>query len=171
MPETPLTAADIIAAIHSNNYSVEDRVAFIRAMRDTTPGLVVVDPRDGGRIRASRSWTPEKLDKIINALENSEMWQRSAATTPKDIRKGREFGEQHKPLLDELRTYEQLVDDNVRYQYFLAVDKARAVVRAGAGISGEEALAIKPHLDLIARVVTRRRKKTEEPSAPVAQKQ
>jgi hypothetical protein len=164
-----LSAADIIAALHSNHYTIEERVAFVRALRDSTPGLVVIDPREEGRVRAARGVKLESIDTTINALENSEIWQQTCAVSPKEIRAYRQFPDEHRSLAEELRAYLKVVIDSIRYNHFLAIEKARAVFKAGQGISGEAALTVKPHLDLIAETRPQRRRRKAE--TPVASKQ
>jgi hypothetical protein len=172
MPETPLTAADIVAALHSNHYSLEERVVMLRAMRDTTAGLVNYDPHLDGRVRASLSVRPETIDTTINALENSEIWQQSSGITPKELRAHRDFRAEHRALLEMLRSFIAMLIQSIRYQHFLGVEKSRAVYNAGRAIGGEAALTIKPQLDLIAETrPAARRKKVEKPSEPAAPRQ
>jgi hypothetical protein len=172
MPETPLTAADIVAALHSNHYSTAERVLMLRAMRDTTPGLVTIEPRMRGPVRAAQVVKGETVDTTINALENSEIWQQSSAITPKELRSHRELVAEYRALVEMLRSYVAMVLEIIRYQHFLGVEKSRAVYNAGRAIGGEAALTIKPQLDLIAETrPAARRKRVEKPSEPVAPKQ
>ena len=171
MAGSSLTAAEILAAFQSTSYSIEDRVAFVRALRDTTPGMVSVDPRLTPRVRAAKGVRDENIDATINALESSEFWQKSADTTPQELRDYRTFDEKHRPLIDALRSFVLLLLENTGYQRLLAVDKVRAVFKAGQAISGDAAIAIRPHLELIAETrptTGRRRKKSEAPPAPAA---
>jgi hypothetical protein len=86
MTESSTNATDIINALHSTTFSVADRVAILRALRDTTPGLVAADPRLEGRIRAAQAVKPEHVDRTITAMENSQVWQQVASTTPAELR-------------------------------------------------------------------------------------
>jgi hypothetical protein len=172
MSEKPLTAADIVAALQSNHYSPAERVLILRAMRDTTPGLVTIDPHMLGRVRAARSVRPETVHTTVNALENSELWQQSSATTPKEIRGHMERVDENRGVIEMLRSYIAMLTDSNKFDYFLAVEKSRAVFIAGRAIGGEAALTIKPQLDLIAETrPARRRKKAEEPATPAEPRQ
>ncbi|HEY0158438.1 MAG TPA: hypothetical protein VGF28_14240 [Thermoanaerobaculia bacterium] len=162
---TLTTAADVIAALQSNDFSIADRVAIIRALRDTTPGLVTIDPHMERRVRAARAVRLEYIDSTINALENSDFWQQTAATTPTELRQHRAFADDHKPLIDELHAYHTLVLDSVRYHHFAGVEKSRVAYKAGKAIQGDAALTIKAHLDVMAATrpaTARRRKKPTE---------
>jgi len=52
--------------------------------------------------------------------------------------------------------------DNMGYQHLLSADKCRIVISAGRGISGDAALTVKPHLDLISEISPRRRTSASE---------
>ncbi|HYK01687.1 MAG TPA: hypothetical protein VE974_08015 [Thermoanaerobaculia bacterium] len=170
MGESTLTAVDIVNAVRTAELSTADRVAIVRALRDTTPGLVEPDDRLLLRIRAARSVSPEYVDTMVNAMENSELWQQSADTTPTDLRTHRDLSEENRALVDEVQTYGEVLTYKSRYHHFLAVEKARSAYKIGKEMKGEAGLAIRAHISLIdetRRASTRRRRKPEAP-APAA---
>jgi hypothetical protein len=166
MAKTTLKAADIVEAIRTSEVSIADRVAIVRALRETTPGVVQADDHLLLRIRAAQTVSPEYVDTTVNALENSSFWQQSAATTPEDLRKHRVLANEDRPLEDEVQAYGDVLKHKKRYHHFAAVDKARAAYRVGKELKGEVGQAIRPHLSILEEVrrsSSRRRRKAEEP--------
>ena len=80
MADTSLTIDAVVDWIRTAELSVDDRVALVRALRDSTPDLVAVDPRLTLRIRAAQAIDPKYVDTTIIALENSELLQQFAST-------------------------------------------------------------------------------------------
>ena len=166
MSEAVLTAVEIIKAIFSASLSISDRVAILRALRDSTPGLVAPDPRLRRRIGAARAVPVEYVDSTVVALENSEAWQ-GATSKPEELRGHRERSDELLPFREESKALTDLLTYNARYQHFLAVEKARAAHKVGREITNEAALSIKPHLDVMAEArpqVGRRKKKAAQPT-------
>jgi hypothetical protein len=166
MGETTLTAADIVNAVRATELSIVDRVAIVRALRDTTPGIVQADDHLLLRIRAAQTVSPEYVDTMMNALENSSFWQQSAATTPEDLRNHRVLSDEDRPLVEEVQAYGEVLKYKSRYHHFAAVEKTRSAYRVGRELKGEVGQSIRPHLSIIEdarRPASRRRRKAEEP--------
>ena len=161
------TPGEIIAAIQSTALSPSERVEILRALKDTTPDLVAPDPKLEGRMRAALGTPAEFVESAINGLSASELWQQSAAATPIEIRKHLAFDD-NRPVLEELTAYVDLLDYNVRYHHFAAIDMARTSYRVGKTIGGEAGLNLKPHLEIMGQHLPKvgRRKKKAAPPAP-----
>ncbi len=167
MPELSLTIEGVVEWIRTAELSVDDRVAVVRALRDSTPDLVAVDPRLTGRIRAAQAIEPKYVDTTIIALENSGLLQQFASTNPKELRHHRNVGDNNRSLTEEVAAYGDILKYTERYHHFVAVDKSREAFKAGKQMSGEARLSIQPHLASIAESLPptgRRRRKTEEPT-------
>lgn len=170
MPETTLSAVEIMEGIRKADLTIADRVAIIRTLRDSTPGLVNVDPRLLSRIRAAQSVGTEYIDTTVNALENSEVWQQSASTSPKELRTHLNFQDEHRPLQDEIQAYADILKYNVRYHHWIGVEKSRTAFNVGKAMTGEIGISIRPHLTIIAAArpaVGPKRRKPAEPAPPV----
>lgn len=165
------TATEIIDLINNSELSIEDRVAIVRALRNTIPNLVVPERRLKTRVDAAQAIRPEYVEAAITALENSELWQQSASSTPKDIRFHRTATEELRPLIEETQAFLNLLNYTARYHHLLAVDMARAAHRVGKEITGEAAVLVKPHLDIMTNARPsngrRRIKPTSTPSTPI----
>jgi hypothetical protein len=159
-----VSVADIVQSVSSGALTMNERVLIVRALRDSFPELVPVDPRLAGRIRAAQGMPPEFIETTVNALENYEVWQQSASASPIEMRKHREYGGEHRPLIDALQAFVDILVYNVRYQHFVGVEMARTAFKVGKEMSGEAGLSIKPHLEIIAQSRpsnARKRKKAE----------
>jgi hypothetical protein len=173
MADTSLTIDAVVDWIRTAELSVDDRVALVRALRDSTPDLMAVDPRLTLRIRAAQAIDPKYVDTTIIALENSELLQQFASTNPKELRHHRSVGDNNRSLTEEVTAYGDILKYTERYHHFVAVDKSREAFKAGKQMSGEARLSIQPHLANIAESLPptgRRRRKTEETAPPVVQK-
>jgi hypothetical protein len=163
----PSSVSDIVQVLLTLPLTVDDRVSIVRALRDTLPELVPVDPRLASRIRVAQATSPEFIDSTVNGLENDVVWQRSASANPGELRKHRRFADEQRPLVDTLRAFVDLLEYNGRYQHFVGVDKARRAYRVGKAMSGEAGLAIQPYLAIIAQKRPpggRKRKKARPPA-------
>ena len=164
------SSAEIIAAIQSTPLSVTDRIEILRAIKETIPDLVAPDPKLENRMRSARATRPEFVESAINGLTTSELWRQSADATPEAIRKHQEF-EENRPLLEDVVAFADLLDYNVRYHHFAAIDLARTSYRVGKMIGGEAGLNLKPHLEIMAQHLPqkgRRKKKAAAAPAPAA---
>jgi len=170
MPETTLTASAIIEGIRTIELSVADRVSIIRALRDATPGVVNIDETLLPRIRAAQAVDPEYIDTTGNALENSEVWQQSSSTTPGELRKCRSFETDQRPVMEELKAYNDMLKYNVWYNHYVGVQKSRNAYKVAKAMTGEAGRAIRHHLPIIAAArpsVGPKRRRTAEPVPPV----
>lgn len=172
MSETKLTAADVVEAIRTLPLTVNDRITIIRAMRDSMPGLLPVDPVLSTRIRAAQAVPSLVVNSTANALENSEVWQASSATTASELRGYLQWPEENRPFIDEVQALGEILLQTSRHYHYLAVDKARQVYRTGKEMRGDARLAIQPHLNIIAdsRPPQGRRRRKPEPPAQEAAK-
>ena len=167
MSEPIRTAAEIINAILTVTLSAAERASILRALRDTTPDLVPDDPHLRGGIISAQSVSPEYVDSTISGLESSELWQRSANSTPKDLRRHREIVGEQREVFEIAQAYADTLQSNMRYHHFVAVDKARAAHRVGNQLTGDARLSIKSHLDRMTDArpdIGRRKKKSDSPA-------
>jgi hypothetical protein len=164
------TAAEIIDLINNSELSIEDRVEIVRALRNGIPDLVVPERRLKGRIDSAQGVRPEFVDSAILGLTSSAIWQQSASTSPKELRTQLDLSTVHRLLGEEARALAEIADYNSRYHYFVAIDKARAVRRVGQQLTGEAAILVQPHLEVMAsaRPARRRIKPTTQPTSPSA---
>jgi hypothetical protein len=167
MPELSLTIEAVVDWIRTAALSVDDRVAVVRALRDSTPDLVAVDPRLTGRIRAAQAIDPKYVDTTIIALENSGVWQQFASTDPKQLRHHRNVTENNRPLTEEVTAYGDILKYTERYHHFVGVDKSREAYKAGKQMSGDARLSIQPHLASIAESAPNTRRRRRKPEEPV----
>lgn len=144
------TVEEIIGLILKAELSIEDRVAIVRAVRNTIPDLVAPSPRLKARIDTAQGVRPEYVDFTMTGLANSELWQQSASTTPKQIRFHRNTAAEYRLLFEEAQAFADILKHNFRYQYFLAVDLSRTAHRVGKELTGEVAVLVKPHLEIMA---------------------
>jgi hypothetical protein len=163
----PSSAAEIVQGILTAGLTLNDRVLIIRALRDSFPELVPVDARLVARIRNAAATSPEFIDSTVNGLENYKVWQDSSSASPEELRRHREYGAEHRPMIEALQAFVDVMKYNVAYQHFVAVDKSRRAYKVGKAMSGEAGLSIRAHLAIIAQTRPgngRKRKKTEEPA-------
>lgn len=147
---TALSGPEVVQWILTAGLTVNERVLIVRALRDSFPELVPVDPRLAGRIRVAQATSPDFIETTVNGLENYEVWQQSASASPKELRRHREYKDEQRPMIDALQAFVDILQYNVRYQHFLGVEKARTAFKIGKEMSGEAGLSIKPHLEIIA---------------------
>ena len=157
-----LTLADIVAAIHATTLTPADRVEILRALRETMPDLVPPDPLQKKRIRAAKGVPRPFVEAAINGLTASNVWQQSAATTSGEMEAHRDF-EVQRPVLDELKTYFDLLDSSLNYHHWQATAKARRVYKVGKQLGGDEGLVLQPHIDIMASTLPRRSRKAKTP--------
>lgn len=169
MADSTLTAADILEGVRTAKLTTADRVAILRALRDSTPGLVAADRHLLRRIRSAQAVPAAYIDTTINALENSAVWQQSASTNPEELREHRTFSGDHRNLYDEVEAFADILKYNIKYHHFLSVEKARTVFKVGREMSGAAGLSIRPHLTILAEARPsqgRKRRKPDEPIPP-----
>jgi hypothetical protein len=161
------TAAEIIDLIHNSELSIEDRVEIVRALRNSTPDLVVPERRMKGRIDSAQGVRPEFVDSAILGLTSSAIWQQSASTSPKELRVQLDKSAAHRLLCEEARALAEIADYNSRYHHFLAIEKARAARRVGLEITGDAAILVQPHLEIMAssRPARRRIRPASQPAS------
>jgi hypothetical protein len=158
------TVDEIVNLINTSDLSIEDRVVILRALRNTIANLVAPEPRLRGRINAALAVRPEFIDSLITGLENSELWQQSSSTSPKELRIERDAAAEFRPLFEEAQAFADVLQATARYRYLLVVDKARTVIRIGRELTGDAAVRVKPHLDLIDDLRARRRSSSKPAS-------
>jgi hypothetical protein len=165
------TVAEIVDLINNTELSIEDRVAIVRAVRNTIPDLIAPERRLKGRVDSARGVRPEYIDSAILGLENSALWQQSSSTSPKELRLHRDASTEHRLLFEEAQALADIANYNSRYHHFVGVDKARAVHRVGKQITGDAAVLVQPHLDIMATARPtngrRRLKPATQPTTPI----
>jgi hypothetical protein len=160
------TAAEIINLINTSELSIEDRVAIVRALRNTVPNLVAPERRLKGRVDSAQGIRPEFVESAITALENSELWQQSSTATPKQLRFHRNASEETRPLIEEVQAFYAILSYSARYHHFLAVEMARNAHRVGKQLIGDAAVLVQPHLEIMADTLPPRRRRIKPASTP-----
>ena len=163
------TVSEIIDLINNAELSTEDRVAIVRAVRNTMPDLVAPTHRLKSRVDAAQAVRPEYIDSAMTGLEHSELWQQSSSATPKQMRIYRATAAEYRLLFEETQAFADVLKYNYRYQHFLAVDLARTAHRVGKQLTGEAAVLVTPHLDIMTDILPsngrRRPKPTTQPTS------
>lgn len=158
-------SAGIVASIRAATLASADRVEILRALRDTLPSIVPPDPQPSTRMRAAARIDRRFVDTAITGLTASDVWQKSAATTSDEVQGDRDF-EQEKSVLDELTSFREILTYSLRYHHWQATEKSRVAYHVGKKLGGDEGLMLKPHLEIMARLLPQSRRKAVTPPAP-----
>lgn len=139
-----------------------ERLAVVRIARE---GLNLVPPDTDERLRrrisVARGIPAQVAETLSSAMEPSIVWQQAANTTPEEMRRLRS-PEEHRALLEELKTFWKFLGFNIDLAHYQVIAKSRDAYRSGRNLSGPEGLAVQPILDAVAPSISRgstRRKK------------
>ncbi len=158
-PAPSMTVASLIDYVRTTDLSSVERAAILRALRETVRDLVPPDPSLNARLRTARAVRPLFVESTINGIAASTVWQQSAAVTPDELRTHLTF-ETNRPFIEELQASNHILDYNLRYHHWAAVEKSRTAYHAGKTLGGAEGHLVKPHLQIMAGWLPKSQRRT-----------
>jgi len=162
MPETSQwKPSDLIEAVKTTPMTSAEYAELILAIKQSIPGL---EPPDKA-LRTKLSWaqrvSPVFVNSVATGLDGSTIWQQSAEANPEEMRRHIARAEELRPIAEQSDALNTLVQFNMKYHHFTAVDTARTAYNVGAHLGGKEGKAISPNLKIAKDAAPKTRHKTK----------
>ena len=159
--ETPQRKpSDLIEAVRGTPLTSADYAELILAIKQSIPRLDPPDKSLHTRLTWARRVSPTFVHSVATGLDGSPIWQQSAEADPEEMRQHLTRAEELRPIAEQSDALNALLQFNMRYHHFAAVDKARTAYNVGRHLGGKEGKVITPNLKIAKVSAPKTRHKT-----------
>lgn len=152
--------SDLIEAVRGTPMTSADYAELILAIKQAIPNLEPPDQSLNTKLNWARRVSSNFVHSVATGLDGSTIWQQSAEADPEEMRQHLRRAEELRPIAEQSDALNALVQFNMRFHHFAAVDKARTAYNVGTRLGGKEGKAISPNLKIAKEAAPKTRHKT-----------